>query len=175
MKNTNNLPATEGEKVEKKPESGTLKYAINFALNNFNYYKLCQKFPKGGIVSNEEIKAVIEVATEVGYKIARNRFLQPEAEPERTAEDFFGDYGFRIGDSDLPYFYKAIEKYTNLKQKSKWISVKVRLPDCICILAFTGGLIITLTYIGESYYTGDGNKWCSEVTHWMPLPKQPIV
>lgn len=58
------------------------------------------------------------------------------------------------------------------RQRDKWISVKDKKPDCVNILAFTGGLILTLTYINNKYYYGC-NKWCSEVTHWQPLPELP--
>lgn len=70
------------------------------------------------------------------------------------------------------------EYFTDLANKmyyeqNEWISVEDGLPDCINILAFTGGLKITLTFIDGIYYNNDGNVWCSPVTHWQKLPSPP--
>lgn len=65
---------------------------------------------------------------------------------------------------------------TNILNRSpvmQWVKASERLPDVVSLLAYTGGLKITLTYIDGIYYCPDGSRWCNEVTHWIPLPPAP--
>lgn len=67
------------------------------------------------------------------------------------------------------------EMYLKGKGEDQWISVEDKQPDVIGILAYTGGLILKLTILEGIYYCPDGSRWCSDVTHWMPLPPPPTA
>lgn len=57
----------------------------------------------------------------------------------------------------------------------RWVKASEQLPTHYGIIAYTGGLVITLTYLDGIYYASDGSKWCNEVTHWMKRPAPPTA
>jgi len=66
----------------------------------------------------------------------------------------------------------VLREAVRLLQKSKWVSVKDKLPEpggrYLC--AFDDGSIATASSTG-----GDWALWASsvDITHWMPLPEPP--
>lgn len=67
---------------------------------------------------------------------------------------------------------------------SEWISVKERLPEGLeDVLVFAFFHERWETMIGWHrksddrwyIYTSHGERWVSDVTHWMPKPKSPVV
>lgn len=84
------------------------------------------------------------------------------------ANSVAGDWN-HVYDAAYAGFMKGVEFEG---ERDKWMSVNEQKPEGVSILAFTGGLIITLTHIDGEYYHG-ANKWCSEVTHWQSLPESP--
>ena len=64
--------------------------------------------------------------------------------------------------------------------KPKWISVEERLPDpYVPVIASRRGFKSGVRTCGMEYVTLENKwinndfAWCSEVTHWMPLPEPP--
>ena len=52
----------------------------------------------------------------------------------------------------------------------EWIPVSERLPDEEVRVLATDG-----TDVFDSEYMSGNWEWCSDVTHWMPLPEPPEV
>ena len=95
-----------------------------------------------------------------------NKTVKCECGYEYELEPGGEDWG-SCPDCDLPY--KHI-------RKSKWISVKDRLPDIDNeVLAFTGGCCC-VAWIEDGNWILNPDGWDSikfPVTHWQPLPDPP--
>lgn len=73
-------------------------------------------------------------------------------------------------DDDVELVEKSyLKKLEEIAEKSKWVSVKDRLPEPFTtVLAhYTDGRIHTVGYL-DRFMTTRGT-----VTHWMPLPEPP--
>ena len=66
-----------------------------------------------------------------------------------------------------------LEEKQATSDKSKWISVKDRLPDCAnTVLAIDRDGIMASAYYVGNWHSGGELDECA-VTHWMPLPEPP--
>lgn len=80
------------------------------------------------------------------------------------------------GQTEVDYYWSALNLVDIGYRKQEWISVEDRLPKKEQIVLCCLGLVMNVyTYKGDNTWEDDYGYWQKDepITHWMPLPEPP--